>query len=96
MWTQDFTRVLKDSGLRRVEMATLYGVSRQTIHYWVTVAPPREGSYLERMARVITAALLHAITKKILPFGAVSEDVRARRIASMAKTLQNLKHAPAK
>jgi len=93
MWTQDFARVLKGSGLRRVELATLYGVSRQTIHYWVTVAPPREGSYLERMARVITAALLHAITKKILPFGAVSEDVRARRITAMSRTLQSLKPA---
>ena len=94
MATGGFDRVVTGAGLSRVELALLYGVSRQTIHYWITVGPPREGSYTARMAEVITAALLKAIDKKVLPFAAVSTEVRARRIASMAKTLQGLKLAP--
>lgn len=89
-------QVLTDGRLTRVEMATLYGVSRQTIHTWLTASPPREGSYTARMATVITVALQKAIAEKLLPFAAVSKEVRADRIARMAKTLQSLKPAPVK
>lgn len=91
-----FKRVLADAGLSRTELAELYGVSRQTIHYWINTAPPRAGSYTARMASVITAALLTAITRGILPLAAVSHEIRAARIARMARTLQSLKPAPAK
>ena len=96
MATEGFTRVVKDAGFLPGELAKLYGVSRQTIHCWRTVAPPREGSYTARMATVITAALLSAIERKVLPFAAVSREVRAARIARMARTLQKLTPAPAK
>lgn len=96
MNTQTLNRVLTDSRLTRVELATLYGVSRQTIHTWLTASPPREGSYTARMAKVITVALLTAIERKILPLAAMSKESRADRIARMAKTLQSLKPAPAK
>jgi hypothetical protein len=92
--TNGFTRVLQGAGLTRSELATLYGVSRQSIHHWITVAPPR--GYTARMESVITAALLTAIERKVLPFAAVSKEIRAARIARMAKTLQSLKPAPAK
>lgn len=92
---EDIARVASASGLSRVELAALYGVSRQTLHYWLTEAPPREGSYLARMAIVITAALLKAIESRVLPLAVTSKEVRARRIASMAKTLTSLRPAPA-
>jgi hypothetical protein len=82
--------------LTRSELAALYGVSRQSIHHWITVAGPRAGSYTARMESVITAALLNSISRKVLPFAAVSREVRAARITRMAKTLQSLKPAPAK
>lgn len=90
----DIARVVSDSGLSRVELAKLYGVSRQTLYYWLTVSPPREGSLLARMVVVITAALLTAIDKKVLPLSDTSSEVRARRVAAMARTLQALKPAP--
>ncbi len=96
MDTQALNKVLTDSRLTRVELATLYGVSRQTIHTWLSASPPREGSYTARMATVITAALQTAITNKLLPFPAMSKESRTARIARMAKTLQSLKPAPAK
>ena len=96
MANDGFTSVLRDAGLTRVELAQLYGVSRQTIHYWIRTAPPREGSYTARMAEVITAALLNSVRRKLLPFSAVSAEIRAARIARMARTLQSLKPAPAK
>lgn len=89
-------KVLSESKLTQVELATLYGVSRQTIHTWLTASLPREGSYTARMAKVITTALLNALEKKILPFAAVKKEVRADRISRMAKMLQSLKPAPAK
>jgi len=92
--TGGFPGVLQGAGLTRSELAALYGVSRQTIHAWITGGAPR--GYTARMASVITAALLNSIERKVLPFAAVSREVRAARIARMAKTLQSLKPAPAK
>ena len=91
-----FQRVVKESGLTLVDIAKLYGVSRQTVHYWNKVGPPREGGHTARMAEVVTAALLNAVDRKILPLGAMAKEARHNRIASMAKTLQNLKPAPVK
>lgn len=96
MALEGFAGVVKHAGLTRVELANLYGVSRQTVHYWLTVGPPREGGYTARMAHVITAALLNAIDKKILPFAGVSREVRAARIERMRNQLQSLKPAPVK
>jgi len=93
--SQTLNQVLRDSKLTRVELASLYGVSRQTIHTWLSGSPPRVGSYTARMAKVITAALLNAINKKMVPFAVVSKELRADRITRMAKTLQSLKPAPA-
>ena len=93
---RDLQRVVAGSGLTKVEIAALYGVSRQALHYWETKGLPREGSHTSRAAEVITKAILNAMDRKILPLAAVSRDERARRIARMTHTLQNLKPAPAK
>lgn len=92
----NFDRVRTTSGLTKVDLAALYGVSRQTIHYWITKGLPREGSFTDRMAEAITQAILNAVAKGILPLPAMDKTARAARIASMAKTLQNLKPAPAR
>lgn len=91
-----FARVLGESGLAKTELARLYGVSRQTIHYWSKVGPPREGTYTARMAETITKALISAVEKRVLPLGAMDADVRRSRIARMAVTLGNLKPAAIK
>jgi mono/diheme cytochrome c family protein len=93
---QNFARVVEKSGLTKVELAALYGVTRQTIHYWITVGPPREGGYTDRMAETITEAILNAIAKGILPLTAISKQARTDRVLKMAKTLQSLKPAPVK
>ena len=67
-----FARVLGESGLTKVELAQLYQVSRQTIHYWAKVGPPREGTYTARMAESITKALLIAVERHILPLSAMA------------------------
>ncbi len=91
---EDFRRVLAESGLKHVELAQLYGVTRQTIYYWTTIALPRKGSPMARMAEAITVALVSAIDRKVLPLPSTSKEVRAQRIARMTKTLQGLKPAP--
>lgn len=88
-----FQRVESAAGFTKVELAALYGVSRQTIHTWARGHPPRAGSWLARMAEVITRALCAALDRKILPLGAMAKEARAVRIAKMANTLQNLKPA---
>lgn len=90
-----FQRVLDSASFTKIELACLYGVSRQTIHAWCRGAP-RVGSYTARMATVITRALCAALDKKMLPLGAMDKTARSARVASMAKTLQNLKPAPTK
>ncbi len=93
-----FQRVLETARFTKMELAVLYGVSRQTIHTWSPKGrkpggEPRAGSYTARMAMVITTALLGAVDKGLLPLGAMSREARAARVKSMAKTLQNLKPA---
>jgi len=90
----NFKRVLNNAGLTKIELAALYGVSRQTVHTWAAGGLPRAGSYTERMATVITRALNAALDKRMLPFGPMDRTVRVARIAKMAITLQNLKPAP--
>ncbi len=89
-----FQRVLEGAGLTKIELATLYGVSRQTVHTWAGGGDPRPGSYTARMATVITTALLGAMGKRLLPLGPLPKQTREVRIRSMAKTLQQLKPAP--
>lgn len=96
MSTNGFALVVTGAGLSAIELAQLYGVSRQTIYAWMKGTPPREGSLLARLAEAITAALLRSIERKVLPFAAVSREIRAARIVRMAKVLQSLKPAPAR
>lgn len=89
-----FARVVSETGLTMVELAALYRVSRKTLYYWKAHDGPRSGSVLDRLAVVITAALLNSVERKLLPLPAMSKDARRKRITAMAKTLQNMKPAP--
>lgn len=89
-----FKQVVLDSRLTKGEIATLYGVSRQTVYDWLKGGVPRPGSPMDRMVGPITSALRNAILRKLLPLPASTPDVRRRKVASMAKTLQNLKPSP--
>lgn len=91
-----FHRVLNESGLTKIELATMYGVSRQTIHAWAFIAPPRYNSLLARQAEVITAALNATIDKRLLPLAPMEKEARAARVEKMAEKLQGLKPAPAR
>lgn len=90
----DFARVLAESGLTKIELGELYGVSRQTIHGWAFIGPPRANSLLARQAEVITQALIVAIERGLLPFEAMDKMARRERVSKMAARLQGLKPAP--
>ncbi|MBK8773018.1 MAG: hypothetical protein IPM06_21670 [Rhizobiales bacterium] len=90
----DFARVLRDSGLTKIELAQMYGVSRQTVHTWSTGGLPRVGSLLARQAEAITKALVVAVERQLLPFEAMDKGVRRERVAMMAARLQGLRPAP--
>lgn len=92
----DFARVLAESGLSKIDLAELYGVSRQTIHGWTFIGPPRANSLLARQAEVITAALLVAVDRGLLPLEAMDKDAQRERVKKMAARLQGLKPAPAR
>ena len=89
-----FKNIEKSTGLTKVELALLYGVSRQTIHSWQKVGPPREGTYTARMAETITRGLAGAVERGVLPLPAMDKGKRRARVERMAVTLQNLKPAP--
>lgn len=89
-------QVADKSGFNKLELAVLYGVTRQMIHYWLTVGGPRKRTYTARMEEVITLTLMNLIAAKALPWGAMSKDVRAARVKHLAKKLQDLKPAPLK
>lgn len=89
-------RVVEQSGLTRVELSLVYGVTRQTLHYWITKGPPRAGTYTARMAEVITGALVASIDRGVLPLPVLSSTMRAGRVKRMAEISQALKPAPLK
>jgi DNA-binding XRE family transcriptional regulator len=86
-------RVLNESGLNVTELAKLYGVSRQTIYTWLSGGHPQSNTYGARMQTVITAALINAIERGVLPLGSMDKGKRRDRIARMAVTCQNLRPA---
>lgn len=90
-----FRRVINDSGLTKIELSKLYGVSRQSIHCWQDT-PPRAGSLLARQAEAITVALVSLIDTKRLPLAVLSREARSAFVAKLATTLQNLKPVPVK
>ena len=90
----DFRRVLAESQLTKSELALLYGVTRQALHYWAKTSLPTGHGIIARMVEVVTRALCNAIDRGILPLAAMSRPERRAKIAHMAKTLQNLKPAP--
>jgi hypothetical protein len=92
----NFARVLTESGLTKIDLAAIYGVSRQTVHAWSFTAPPRANSLLARQAEVITQALILAIDRGVLPLEATDRATRQEHIAKMAEKLQGLKLAPTK
>ena len=88
-----FKRILAESGLSKIELGILYGVSKQTIHFWINrghTATP-EDSYVGRMAASITGALTIALDKKALPLRAMDREARRARIKKMAAQLQGMK-----
>jgi transcriptional regulator with XRE-family HTH domain len=89
-----FSNVINESGLTKIELATLYGVSRQTIHAWAFIGPPRRNSLLARQAESITDALETLTSRKLLPLEPMDKDARRAHIAKLAEKLQALKPAP--
>lgn len=96
-----FKRVVAHSGLAKTELATLYGTTRQTIHNWTFVGPPREGTLFARQAEAITQALCTAMDKGLLPLKlsnltSPQKEMWKARVKRMARTLANLKPVPVK
>ena len=88
-------RVLAESGLTKGEVAQIYGVTRQTIYRWADGLPSRKYALSERrMQEVITAALLTAVERRILPLASTDKEIRRRRIERMARMCQALKPEP--
>lgn len=96
-----FPRVLAESGLTKIEIASLYGTSRQTVHAWAAGRVPHEkvehsrsvAIYPLRRFTLITQALLTAIDRRVLPMEAMDRAARKERIAKLAARLQGLKPA---
>ena len=89
-----FARVVSESGLAKTELASLYGVSKQTIHGWIAGHSPRAHSILARQAEVITQALVKLLDMRQLPWAAMDKAVRKARVEKMSEKLQSLKPAP--
>ena len=82
-----FKRVVKDSGLTKTELATLYSTTRQTVYNWLGGSEPNN-EVLIRLFNGVTSGLLKAIDKKLLPFGiGISREERTKRVAIMVAKL---------
>lgn len=85
-----FRRVFEASGLRKAELAKLYGVSRQTIYDWYTGASaPAQKALVEREV-LYTKGLLAAVDRGVLPLKEKDVKIRSHRILAMARSLHAL------
>lgn len=83
-----FARVLVESGLSHIELAALYGVSRQSVYNWAEGRTPR--GVVARVETSISAKLCEAIDAKRLPLR-VQDPVQRRRIVqALATSLRKL------
>jgi len=91
-----FREVPSRTGLSGAELAYLYQVPRQTIHYWLHRGSPWPGSHAARAAENVTRILLNAVDTGILPMAQVSKTVRRERIKKMGVILHSIKPTPVK
>lgn len=92
----DFQRIVRDSGLTKLEIASVYGIARQTVYQWLEGQLPRVNSLADRMAFTITNMLLHAMRLKALPLRPMDTKLRKAEVTRIRARAQNLKLAPAK
>lgn len=84
-----FARVFDRSGLTKTELATLYGVSRQTIYDWYAGdSAPAQKALAER-AQLYTRGLTAALDRGLLPLPKAKAQ-RKERLLKMAQALYDL------
>lgn len=87
----NYAKVFDRSGLTKAELASLYGVSRQTVYDWYTGASVPTQKALAQREEVYTKGLLAAIKQGVLPVRGVTDNaIRKSRVASMARQLYAL------
>lgn len=87
---EKFKRVFKDSGLTKSELASLYGVSRQTIYDWRDGAGTPTQKALALRAEMYTDGLVAALDRGVLPIRVKDAKLRKERVLSMAQALHAL------
>lgn len=85
-----FTTVFERSGLTKAELATLYGVSRQTIYDWYTGASAPAQKALVIREELYTSGLASAIDRGVLPVRVKDAKLRKERVLAMAQALHAL------
>lgn len=84
-----FNRVFSTSGLTKSELASLYGVTRQTIYDWSSDSGPTQKTLVVR-EELYTNGLLRAIDLGVLPIRAQDIKQRKERVLAMAQALHAL------
>ena len=85
-----FKRVFKESGLTKSELASLYGVSRQTVYDWHTGASAPTQKALATRESLYTSGLASAIDRGVLPIRVKDAKLRKERVLAMAQRLHEL------
>jgi DNA-binding XRE family transcriptional regulator len=87
-----YKRVLAEAGFTKQELASIYGVSRQTVYDWSKAAAPTQLALAQRAAKA-TEALTTGLDKRLLPLGSgLSAETRKTRIDVIIKTImENMK-----
>ena len=87
---EKFVVVFSQSGLTKSELASLYGVSRQTIYDWYTGASAPTQKALATREELYTNGLASAIDRGVLPIRVKDAKLREQRVLAMAQALHAL------
>jgi len=82
-------RVCDESGLTKIEVAKLMGVSRPTLYDWLDEGEPQQQIMKNAVANICNA-LLVAVERKLLPLPrSLKKEDRAAKLAVMANRLHD-------
>ena len=92
MFNRDnFKKVFERCGLTKSELASLYGVSRQTVYDWYKGAGSPTQRTLVAREQLYTKGLLAALDRGVLPISGIKDPkIRKERILAMAQALHAL------
>lgn len=84
-------KIVRDSGLTKLEIARLFGISRQTLYTWLEGKSMPKQDYMKRLVGRGCESILNAMKMRVLPMSVgLTKLQRRHNIGVMAQKIQSI------